>query len=197
MILAMSAGASAVSSIADTGMQQPHLTSGSAVRRSSSMYQVPDIGVVREDGRKVNIRAELEGGGPVLVGFVFTTCTAICPLTSATFRQIQDRLRPHEPLLIASISIDPERDTPARLRTYAHQFGAGPNWHHYTGSQAASQALQKAFDAYRGDKMEHTAVAFLRMAPGRPWVRIDGFASADEWLAQYRSEAEPGALASR
>lgn len=167
------------------------------VHRSSSMYQVPDIGVVREDGRKVNIRAELEGGGPVLVGFVFTTCTAICPLTSATFRQIQDRLGPHEPLLIASISIDPERDTPARLRTYAHQFGAGPNWHHYTGSQAASQALQRAFDAYRGDKMEHTAVAFLRMAPGRPWVRIDGFASADEWLAQYRSKAEPAALASR
>ncbi|HXL33728.1 MAG TPA: hypothetical protein VN953_02300 [Gemmatimonadales bacterium] len=28
--------------------------------------------------------------------------------------------------------------------------------------------------------MNHTPLTFLRAAPGRPWVRIDGFATADE-----------------
>jgi protein SCO1 len=171
--------------------------SGSTVRRSTGAYQVPDVTLVREDGRPMNMRAVLDEGGPVLVGFIFTTCTAICPVTSATFRRFQDELGPTEPLRIASISIDPEQDTPARLREYAHKFGAGPNWHHYTGSQAGSVAMQRAFDAYRGDKMDHTAVAFLRAAPGKPWVRIDGFASAEQLVAEYRAITAPDALALR
>ena len=171
--------------------------SGATVRRSTAMYEVPDITLVREDGRKVNIRAVLGEGGPVLVGFMFTTCTAICPLTSATFQQVQNRLGPKESLRIVSISIDPEQDSPARLREYARQFGAGPNWHHYTGSQSDSVAMQRAFDAYRGDKMEHTSVAFLRAAPGKPWVRIDGFASAGQLISEYRAMTGPGALAFR
>ena len=35
--------------------------------------------------------------------------------------------------------------------------------------------------------MNHTPVTYLRLAPGKPWVRLDGLASADETLKQYRS----------
>jgi protein SCO1 len=145
----------------------------------------------------VPMRSELDDGRPILLGFIFTTCTAICPVTSATFRQFQDKLGPSEAVHIVSISIDPEQDTPQRLREYARKFGAGPNWHHYTGTVSASVAMQRAFDAYRGDKMDHAAVAFLRAAPGKPWVRIDGFASADQLTAEYRAITGSGALASR
>ncbi|MEX3930193.1 hypothetical protein AB4Y36_40565, partial [Paraburkholderia sp. BR10936] len=41
-------------------------------------------------------------------------------------------------------------------------------------------AAQRAFNVYRGDKMNHTPVAFLRAAPGKPWLRIDGFATRFE-----------------
>jgi protein SCO1 len=200
VLVALTSGAGAPA-IADPDVapyaHQHGQESGAAVRRSTATYQVPDVTLVREDGQKVNIRAVLDEGGPVLVGFIFTTCTAVCPLTSATFQQVQNKLGPKESLRIASISIDPEQDSPARLREYARQFGAGPNWHHYTGSQSDSVALQRAFDAYRGDKMEHTTVAFLRAAPGMPWVRIDGFASAGQLIGEYRAMTEPGALAFR
>jgi protein SCO1/2 len=169
----------------------------SAVQRTTAEYTIPDVDLVREDGKVVHARAELDDGRPVLLGFIFTTCAAICPITSATFRQFQDKLGPHEAVHIASISIDPEQDTPPRLRQYARKFGAGINWHHYTGAVAASVAMQRAFDAYRGDKMDHAAVAFLRAAPGQPWVRIDGFAAADQLVAEYRALTAPGALASR
>ncbi|MBS0396735.1 MAG: SCO family protein, partial [Proteobacteria bacterium] len=165
-----------------------HAAAASAVRRAMADYAIPDVTLVREDGRPVPAREAL-GDGPVLVGFIFTTCTAICPITSATFRQVQQKLAPGETLRIASISIDPEEDTPARLREYALKFHAGPGWHHYTGTVAASVAMQKAFDAYRGDKMEHTAAAFLRATPGGPWVRLDGFASADQLVAEFRALA--------
>ena len=86
---------------------------------------------------------------------------------------------------LVSISIDPENDTPERLRAYAAKFGAGPEWQHYTGTLAASVAAQKAFNVFREDKMDHNPVVLLRAAPGKDWLRIDGFATADELLDSF------------
>jgi protein SCO1/2 len=85
-----------------------------------------------------------------------------------------------------SISIDPEQDTPKELREYARKFHAGPAWQHYTGTVEASLAAQRAFNVWRGDKMSHSSVTFMRATPDAPWLRIDGFASADELLSHYR-----------
>jgi protein SCO1/2 len=93
---------------------------------------------------------------------------------------------------LVSISIDPEFDTPARLREYASKLGAGPGWRHYGGTLAASLAAQRAFGVYRGDKMSHAPTTLVRTAPGAEWVRFDGFATADQLLAEL-----PGAHASR
>jgi protein SCO1/2 len=93
----------------------------------------------------------------------------------------RDRDRVH----LVSISIDPEEDTPARLRAYAKKFGAGPEWQHYTGTMAASIATQRAFDVYRGDKMNHNPVTLFRPAPGKPWLRMDGFVTPDDLLSAY------------
>jgi protein SCO1/2 len=86
---------------------------------------------------------------------------------------------------LVSVSIDPEHDTPARLTAYAKQYQAGPGWQHYTGTVAASIATQRAFDVYRGDKMNHSPVTLFRPAPGKPWVRIEGFVTASELLSTY------------
>ena len=55
-----------------------------------------------------------------------------------------------------------------------------------TGTIEASLAAQRALDVYRGDKMSHTPVTVLRVAPGRPWVHIDGFVTPDKLLEEYR-----------
>ena len=82
------------------------------------------------------------------------------------------------------ITIDPEQDDPARLREYAKTFNAGPEWQHYTGTLAASQTVQRAFDVYRGNKMEHIPATLIRPAPGAAWTRIEGFATADQLRAE-------------
>lgn len=153
--------------------------------RSVREYVVPDVRLVRDDGKTVSLREELDDGRPVVVNFVFTTCTTICPLMSQAFARLQAKLgAERDRVHLVSISIDPEEDTPERLRAYAGRYRAGPEWRHYTGSAQASAAVQKAFGAFRGDKMNHTPVTFLRAAPGRSWVRVDGFASPDELLHQ-------------
>jgi protein SCO1/2 len=151
-------------------------------------YTVPQIRLVRDDGKTVSLPDELNDGRPVVVSFIFTTCTAICPLISQTLAQLQRKLGPdRDRVHLVSISIDPEQDTPARLAAYARKYDAGPEWRYYTGTVSASVATQRAFDVYRGDKMNHVPVTLLRAAPDKPWVRIEGFATANDLLAEIRS----------
>jgi len=144
-------------------------------------YKLPQIQLVREDGKQVSLLEELNDGRPLILNFIYTTCTTICPLTSQTFVELQDKLgNERDRIHMVSISIDPEQDTPEVLTKYAHKFGAGSQWQFYTGTLEASNAAQRAFDVYHGSKMKHSPVTFIRAAPGDSWLRIDGFAKVDE-----------------
>lgn len=160
------------------------------VVKSMADYVVPDLQLVRDDGKRVSLLREMNDGRAVVLNFVFTTCSSFCPLSSQTFSMFQsklgsDRKRVH----LMSISIDPEQDTPARLREYARKFDAGPGWQYYTGTEAASLEAQRAFGAYRGDKMSHTPLTLMRAANGKTWQRIDGFVTPDELLSEYHQLA--------
>jgi protein SCO1/2 len=156
--------------------------------RTAVEYKVPAVTLVRDDGKTVSFPQEIDDGKPVVLNFIFTTCGTICPVMSQMLSQLQDRLGPARASVhLVSISIDPEQDRPARLTEYAKKFHAGLEWRHYTGTTQASLAVQRAFDAYRGDKMNHTPVTFLRGRPGSPWLRLDGFATPDELVDEVRA----------
>jgi protein SCO1/2 len=158
-----------------------------AWKKTTARHDVPAVEVVRADGARVDLRREIDDGRPVILNFIFTTCTAICPVMSQTFAQIQSRLGDERyDVHLVSVSIDPEEDTPARLAAYAQRFHAGPQWTFYGGTAEASVAAQRAFDVYRGDKMNHAPVTLLRAAPGEPWVQLEGFARAEEVVEEYR-----------
>jgi len=156
--------------------------------RTQAAYTVPDVKLVDAHGAGVLLRRELaQQDRPLILNFIFTTCGAVCPVMSATFSQLQAALGPErDAVRMLSISIDPEEDTPAALKAYAGKYGAGPQWRMLTGSLDDSIAVQRAFGVYRGDKMNHQPATFLRAAPGQPWVRLDGFASADDILREVR-----------
>ena len=173
---------------AETSDPHAHHHMTSETFRRMAVYTVPPVQLVRDDGKTVSLPKELNDGRPVLLSFIFTTCTAICPLISQTLSQLQDKLgTDRDRVHLVSISIDPEQDTPARLAAYARKYGAGPGWRHYTGTLSASVATQRAFDVYRGDKMSHAPVTLLRAAPDKPWIRIEGFATANDLLGEIRN----------
>ena len=149
-------------------------------------YKVPATQLVRADGKTVSFPKELDDGRPVVMNFIYTTCETICPLSSGTFSQFQAKLGAYrKDAHLVSISIDPEQDTPARLREYAKKFHAGPGWSHYTGTVQATSTTLQAFGVYWADKMSHTPVTLMRAAPGKAWMRIDGFVTPDQLLTHY------------
>ena len=165
----------------------PEAAPAASVSRSEVAYTLPALALRSQTGATVTLPGALDDGRPVLLNFIYTTCTAICPPMTRIFAEVQEGLGADRGRVrIVSVSIDPEHDTPARLKAYARQFGADDNWLFLTGSEAASSAVQKAFNAYRPDKMGHTPVSFIRPAPGRPWVRLDGIAQSSRILAELR-----------
>lgn len=159
-------------------------------QRSVHDYVAPDRALVDMDGNSTTLARELATQKPVLLNFIYTNCTTICPILTATLSQVQAELgRDAQRVRMISISIDPEYDTPQRLREYAQRFAAGPQWHFLTGELDNIVAVQKAFDIYRGAKTNHESVTFLRPAGSSHWVRMDGVASAAEILEEYQALA--------
>ncbi len=189
----MEAGASANQSgpAVDPHAAHRHMMHDAAARkdlkRSTAEYVVPSVTVTRADDRTLNLAEELDDGRAVVLNFIYTSCTEICPLTSNTFSMFESMLgHDADKVHLVSISIDPEQDTPAVLKKYAEKYKAGNEWDFYTGTVAASVDAQKSCDAYLGEKMNHVPVTYLRAAPGDAWLRIDGFVTADELLHDYK-----------
>ena len=191
MVIASAAMADTPTSISTHAAGDPQMhrptPSSRDVQRLEAAYVIPAVDMVRDDGKAVSLPAELDDGRPVVLNFIYTSCSTICALSSQVFAQFQRALgAKHESVHLVSISTDPEQDSPARLQAYARQFHAERGWDHYTGTMAASIAVQRAFRAYYGDKMSHAPVTLMRAAPGKPWVRLDGFATGRDLLAERK-----------
>jgi protein SCO1/2 len=145
---------------------------------STVRYDVPDLTLLDASGRPVGLRTLLASDEPVALNFIFTTCTTICPVMTATFAQMRRELGARgDGVRLVSISIDPDQDRPAVLRRYATKYGAG--WTFLTGSGPDVERTLRAFGAYAGSKMNHRPLTLLKPQHG-DWVRIDGLASGGD-----------------
>jgi protein SCO1/2 len=151
--------------------------------------------LVRQDGAKLSTAKVLDSGKPVVLAFIYTSCTAVCPITSHILSNLQGLLgKKQDQVQIVSVSIDPEFDTPARLLAYSKTLGALPSWQHYTGSLANVVALQKSFGVYRGDKMNHDSFVFVSGAKHKSWVKFEGFPPAAQLMHELNELQEPQGL---
>ena len=75
-------------------------------------------------------------GHVTIVNFIFTRCTTICPAFSMKMEHVQEQTADlGDEIKLLSISVDPQYDTPDRLREYAARFHAEPRrWHFLTGA---------------------------------------------------------------
>lgn len=165
-----------------------HRAMAADVRVSRASYDVPDIELRDEQGHSVRLRELLADERPLAVNFIYTSCTTVCPVMTATFLQLQKDLAadPQKPRFV-SISIDPDLDTAPVLRDYAGRFGA--SWTFLTGTSSDVRDALRAFDAWRGNKSNHVALTLLRAPHDREWTRVEGLAPA-EHLAHLWKDLE-------
>lgn len=166
----------------------------SGIARSVADYNPPSVTLIDAVGEQVRLDGLLAESKPVILEFFFTTCTTICGLQASVLSDAQKALGAVGDCTMLSVSIDPEYDTPARLREFAASFEAQPNWRLLTGRQQDILRVLVAFNArYPGDnKMLHQPFTFIRAAPDRQWLRLEGLLTSDELIAEYKQAlAEP------
>ena len=126
----------------------------------------PEFTLTKQDGKRLALK-ELRGK-VLAITFIFASCTDTCPLLTAKMAGIQNRLGPAfgPQVFFLSITVDPERDTPAVLKRYAEAHKANTSgWAFLTGSTAEIREVAKSYKIYykkrpRGD-VDHTFLTSL------------------------------------
>ena len=121
--------------------------------------------LIDQDGRTVTDKTF--AGQPFLVFFGYTHCPDVCPTTLADLTQVFEDLGQSKPARALFVTVDPERDTPAVLKSYLSSFD--PRITGMTGTPEAVAAAEKAYRVYAQKiptkdgsyTMDHTAVVYL------------------------------------
>jgi protein SCO1/2 len=115
----------------------PRAQFGDATDSADGLNQygsVPDFSLTERDGTNVNL-GQLRGKVWV-ADFMYTSCTDTCPLQTAMLAKLQEEFAGKPDLQLVSFSVDPERDTPEALTTYAARYRAdAKRWYFLTGQR--------------------------------------------------------------
>jgi protein SCO1 len=109
----------------------------------------PGFMLTSQDGAQISL-ADLRGK-VVAVTFIFTLCTATCPVLTPMMSLVQAQLGPDfgSEVVFASITVDPERDTPEMLKLYAQAYGADvTGWSFLTGPRPIIQDLTRRYGVF-------------------------------------------------
>lgn len=145
---------------------------------SADSPRIPDVTVQDQNGKSLNFYSDLVKGKVVAVNFVFTTCTAICPSLTATFRRVQQQLAEQKVQAhLISVSVDPTVDTPERLQQFAAKFKAEPGWTFVTGNTSDIDSILKEFGVGVANKNDHTPMVLIGNEEAGYWTRAYGLSS--------------------
>ncbi len=162
-------------------LEKPKTANGSAAE-----VTLFDTGLLNQDGASLRFASEVVGDRLVVMNFIYTTCTTICPVLTALFGQLQERLgeRLGREVFLVSMSVDPSRDTPPRLKAYAQKHGIRDGWSLLTGQKRAMDRVLEGLGAYTPDFTQHPAMILVGDGRSGEWTRYYGFPGPDQIVAR-------------
>ena len=126
---------------------------------------VPDFALTNQFGRVISM-SDLRGKVWV-ADIIFTRCPGPCPKMTKQMGELQAALPPEEPVILLSLTADPDFDTPEVLRRYGEERGASADrWHFLTGQKAdlyrlATKGLLLALDEVKPEQRESERDLFV------------------------------------
>jgi protein SCO1 len=133
----------------------------------------PNLPVVTQNGKILHFYDDVIRGRQVVVSFIYTSCTDICPLTTARLAMVKDRLGEAmgRDVFFVSITVDPETDTPERMKAFADAFNTGPGWLFLTGKPDDIFAINSKFGNRSSVKSDHRNEIILGNDVTGDWQR--------------------------
>ena len=167
--------------------EDPHAKHRAMMKQKSDpIAETADIDLrdrllVDQDGQELMFVSDVIGDNIVVMDFVYTTCTTICPVLSALFTQVQGKLGDAvgDEVTLVSMSVDPVRDTPQRLKAYSAKHRAGDGWLWLTGSKGEVDDVLIGLGAYTSNFEDHPSMVLIGDGRTGEWKRLFGFPNPD------------------
>ncbi len=158
----------------------------------------PNTVLTNQDGKKVRFFDDLLKNKIVAINFIYTTCPDSCPLETAQLVKVQNIMKERigKDVFIYSITIDPDVDTPEKLKEYKKKFGA--KWDFFTGDEQEIISIRRKLGLYieelaEGSNNHNVSMIVGNQKTGR-WMKRSPFENpyvlADQlgnWLDGWKS----------
>lgn len=143
---------------------------------SETRVVLPDVVLLDARAKPFRLRPDAFRGRIVVVDFIFTRCTTICPALSTVMASVQRGLgeRMGRDVVLVSISVDPANDTPAAMRAYAQRMKAGKDWLWLTGNAGDIARVLRAFGLTAGRPNDHPPLVLVGDPVNDRWMRWVG-----------------------
>lgn len=103
-------------------------------------YSVEGFQLIDQDGRLFSSTKLIDKIW--VVDFIFTTCSSICPIMTKNMAALHRSFQGVDDVVFVSISVNPEQDTPQRLKEFGERYGADfTRWRFLTGPRAMIQRI--------------------------------------------------------
>lgn len=176
----LTAGGAAAAAGAEASAQGAQAAGTEAARKYFT-----DTLLVDQDGREVRFYSDLVAGKTVVIHSMFTECTGSCPVMARKYQAIQEHLgdRIGRDVQLIAITVDPETDTPARLKEHAAKFGAGPGWHLLTGRPENVELVLGRLGQWVEERDAHATIFLVGNDRTGLWKKAFGLAQTEELIA--------------
>jgi cytochrome oxidase Cu insertion factor (SCO1/SenC/PrrC family) len=135
-----------------------------------------------QDNKQIRFYDDMLKGKTVVINFMFTTCTGVCPPMTANLQKVQQQLgdRVGRDINMISLTVDPTIDTPEVMKKYATNFKAGPGWYFLSGDKQNVDVVLRKLGGYVEDKNQHNSLLIIGNVKTGQWAKVFAMAKPVE-----------------
>ena len=166
--------------IGEASAQTPQVPAGS---RDQIARHLPNVEFRTQDNRRVKFYDDLVKDKKILINFMYTECSGACPRTTSNLVKVHNKFgdRMGRDVFFLSISLTPDRDTPAKLKAYAEEQGCGDGWYFLNGRMDDVDRVRRSLGVYDNpDVAQHLGILTYGNEPEGKWGATSTLASADQ-----------------
>lgn len=157
-----------------------------------------NVEVITHEGKSARFYDDLVKGKTVLFNFIYTSCADICPGMTQNLVEVQSMLGDSvgRDIFMYSLTLEPEQDTPERLKAYAETFNVGPGWLFLTGKPGNLELLRRRLGfvdpepELDADPDQHTGILRFGNEPIDRWSAVPAL-SDPEFIVEAVHRVEP------
>ena len=169
------------------------LLPGVAVPRAQEAPRIPDVTCLDQNGKKLRFHTDLVKGKVVVINFVYTTCPILCTRIGESTARLQKALgdRVGRDVYLISVSTDPVRDTPEKLKAWATRLKAKDGWTLVTGEKAEIDRLLKVLIGDASGSKTHSPLLLIGNEAKNVWTESYSFENPAKLIEQIDKVSGP------